>query len=92
MTALACRAPRAHGTPWPRWSGEILAQGASEQQSVETASRERLPELTRLINGYTVSQAIYVMANLVVFGAEVNWWQARRRTEAVRPPFHANAG
>ena len=25
---------------------------------------------------------LYVMANLVVFGAEVNWWQARRRTEA----------
>jgi hypothetical protein len=34
MTALACRAPRAHGKPWPRWSGEKLAQVASEQQIV----------------------------------------------------------
>src|SRR5438552_4109818 len=23
---------------------------------------------------------LYVMANLVVFGAEVNWWRARRRS------------
>ena len=34
MTALACSAPRAHGKPWPRWSGEKLAQVASEQQIV----------------------------------------------------------
>jgi hypothetical protein len=34
MIALACRAPRAHGTPGPRWSGAKLAQGAIEQHSV----------------------------------------------------------
>jgi hypothetical protein len=34
ITALACSAPRAHGTPWPRWSGEKLAQVAVEQQIV----------------------------------------------------------
>jgi transposase len=34
IPALACSAPRAHGTPWPRWSGEKLAQGAIEQQIV----------------------------------------------------------
>jgi len=34
MTALACSAPRAHGKPWPRWSGEKLAQVAREQQIV----------------------------------------------------------
>lgn len=34
MTALACSAPRAHGTPWPRWSGEKRAQVAIEQQLV----------------------------------------------------------
>ena len=31
IIALACSAPRAHGTPGPRWSGEKLAQGAIEQ-------------------------------------------------------------
>ena len=35
ITALACSAPRAHGKPWPRWSGEKLAQVAIEQQIVE---------------------------------------------------------
>jgi hypothetical protein len=34
IPALACSAPRAHGKPWPRWSGEQLAQGAVEQQIV----------------------------------------------------------
>jgi transposase len=34
ITALACSAPRAHGKPWPRWSGEKLAQVAIEQQIV----------------------------------------------------------
>jgi hypothetical protein len=34
ITALACSAPRAHGKPWPRWSGEKLAQVAVEQQIV----------------------------------------------------------
>ena len=38
MTALACSAPRAHGKPWPRWSGEKLAQVAVEQQIVEHIS------------------------------------------------------
>jgi DDE superfamily endonuclease len=32
--ALACSAPRAHGTPWPRGSGEKLAQVAIEQPIV----------------------------------------------------------
>jgi len=35
MTALACSAPRTHGKPWPRWSGEKLAQVAVEQQIAE---------------------------------------------------------
>ena len=35
LTALACSAPRAHGKPWARWSGEKLAQVAVEQQIVE---------------------------------------------------------
>lgn len=35
ITALACRAPRTHGQPWPRRSGEKLAQVAIEQQIVE---------------------------------------------------------
>jgi uncharacterized BrkB/YihY/UPF0761 family membrane protein len=26
---------------------------------------------------------LYVMANFVVFGAEVNWWYSRRRRSAV---------
>ena len=34
ITALACSAPRAHGKPWPRWSGAKLAQVAVEQQLV----------------------------------------------------------
>ena len=34
ITALACSAPRAYGKPWPRWSGEKLAQVAVEQQMV----------------------------------------------------------
>src|SRR5215468_11603396 len=34
MIALACSAPRAHGKPWPRWSGEKLAQVAIEQHMV----------------------------------------------------------
>jgi transposase len=34
ITALACSSPRAHGKPWPRWSGEKLAQVAIEQQIV----------------------------------------------------------
>ena len=28
VVALACRAPRQYGQPWPRWAGETLAQGA----------------------------------------------------------------
>jgi hypothetical protein len=35
ITALACSAPRPHGKPWPRWSGEKLAQVAIAQQTVE---------------------------------------------------------
>ena len=38
MTALACSAPRVYGKPWPRWSGEKLAQVAVEQQIVEHIS------------------------------------------------------
>jgi DDE superfamily endonuclease/Homeodomain-like domain len=38
LIALACSAPRAPGQPWPRWSGEKLAQGAVEQQSVASIS------------------------------------------------------
>src|SRR5467141_1983424 len=34
ITALACSSPRVHGKPWPRWSGEKLAQVAVEQQIV----------------------------------------------------------
>ena len=34
IIALACSAPRTHGKPWPRWSGETLAQVAVAQQSV----------------------------------------------------------
>jgi transposase len=40
MTALACSAPRAHGKPWPRWSGEKLAQVAVEQQLVAHISAQ----------------------------------------------------
>jgi hypothetical protein len=32
ITALACRAPRAHGQAWQRWSAEKLAQGAGAPQ------------------------------------------------------------
>jgi DDE superfamily endonuclease/Homeodomain-like domain-containing protein len=35
MTALAWSTPRAHGKPWPRWSGEKLAPVAIAPQSVE---------------------------------------------------------
>ena len=38
LTALACSAPRAHGKPWPRGSGEKLAQVAVEQQIMEHIS------------------------------------------------------
>jgi transposase len=34
MSALACSSPRTYGKPWPRWSGEKLAQVAIEQHSV----------------------------------------------------------
>jgi transposase len=34
VVALACSAPRQYGKPWPRWSGEKLAQVAAEQQIV----------------------------------------------------------
>jgi hypothetical protein len=34
IIALACSAPRTHGTPWPRWSGETRAHVAVEQQLV----------------------------------------------------------
>src|SRR5262249_30119713 len=34
ISALACSLPRAHGKPWPRWSGEKLAQVAIEQHIV----------------------------------------------------------
>jgi hypothetical protein len=33
--ALACSAPRQYGKPWQRWSGEKLAQVATEQQIVK---------------------------------------------------------
>ena len=38
LVALACSAPRQHGKPWQRWSGEKLAQVAVEQQIVEHIS------------------------------------------------------
>jgi transposase len=38
VVALACSAPRQHGKPWQRWSGEKLAQVAVEQQIVEAIS------------------------------------------------------
>ena len=38
IIALACSAPRTHGKPWPRWSGEKLAQVAIEQHIVEYIS------------------------------------------------------
>jgi hypothetical protein len=38
ISALACRAPRAYGQPWPRWAGETLAQGAVAQQIVAPLS------------------------------------------------------
>lgn len=34
VVALACSAPRQYGKPWPRWSGEKLAQVAVEQHLV----------------------------------------------------------
>jgi hypothetical protein len=34
MIALACSSPRTYGKPWPRWSGEKLAQVAIEQHIV----------------------------------------------------------
>jgi hypothetical protein len=36
VVALACSAPRQYGKPWQRWSGEKLAQVATEQQIVES--------------------------------------------------------
>jgi len=41
IVALACSAPRQHGKPWQRWSGEKLAQVAVEQQIVEAISPGR---------------------------------------------------
>jgi transposase len=38
VVALACSAPRQYGKPWPRWSGEKLAQVAVEQDIVEVIS------------------------------------------------------
>jgi transposase len=38
VVALACSAPRQHGKPWQRWSGEKLAQVAVEQQRVQALS------------------------------------------------------
>jgi uncharacterized BrkB/YihY/UPF0761 family membrane protein len=29
---------------------------------------------------------LYVMANVIVFGGELNWWWAERRKEAVQAP------
>jgi transposase len=38
VVALACSAPRQHGKPWQRWSGEKLAQGAVEEHLVVAIS------------------------------------------------------
>jgi hypothetical protein len=38
ITALACSSPHTYGKPWPRWSGEKLAQVAVEQQIMEHIS------------------------------------------------------
>jgi len=38
ITALACSSPRDHGHPWPRWSGDKLAQVAIEEKRVQSIS------------------------------------------------------
>jgi transposase len=38
VVALACSAPRQHGKPWQRWSGEKLAQVAGEERMVPSIS------------------------------------------------------
>jgi transposase len=38
VVALACSAPRQHGKPWSRWSGEKLAQVAGEERMVPSIS------------------------------------------------------
>jgi transposase len=38
VVALACSAPRQHGKPWQRWSGEKLARVAVEQHVVASIS------------------------------------------------------
>src|SRR5437867_10231578 len=59
--------PRPQGRP-VSWSaghpGGEMGETDTAQNTRETPSPEHLRELTRLINGYTVSQAIYVMAKL----------------------------
>ena len=42
IVALACSAPRQYGKPWQRWSGEKLAQVATEQQIVESIAASTL--------------------------------------------------
>ena len=61
------------------------------------ASFQILPTFVRLSRELVALQAygglvlllvwLYVMANILVLGAEVNWWLARGRGEAPADPF-----
>jgi uncharacterized BrkB/YihY/UPF0761 family membrane protein len=69
------------------WPGALLAAVLLQ------ASFQILPVFVRLSREVVAVQAlgtsalllvwIYVMANVIVFGAEVNWWYAHREDEQV---------
>jgi membrane protein len=73
---------------------EVLP-GALTATVVLEASFQVLPIYLRLSNNVPTLQALggpvlllvwlYVMANVIVFGAEVNWWRSRRRAELEEP-------
>ncbi|HKB20551.1 MAG TPA: YihY/virulence factor BrkB family protein, partial [Gaiellaceae bacterium] len=74
-----------------RWQ-EVLP-GAIVATVVLEASFQLLPIYLRLSKNVIALQAfgapalllvwLYLMANVIVFGAEINWWHARGRREAV---------
>ena len=80
---------------------EVLP-GAVLATVVLQASFQVLPLYLRLTDDLVALQAfgglpillvwLYVMANVIVFGAEVNWWLTRGRFEAVREAREEAAG
>ena len=66
--------------------GSVLLQASFQALPLYVAISQRQEVLTLRALGAPVILLIwlYVMANVIVFGAEINWWLARGRREADR--------